>query len=73
MYRYYVDIQENMIDVEGAKAIAEMLKCNKTLEELCIVIDKGIEKNKIGNDGAKAFAATIALNTTLTSFCMSII
>ena len=66
-------MHENKIGVEGAKAMAEMLKCNKTLTELCIVIDKDIEKNNIGDDGAKALAATLEMNTKLTSLCMSII
>jgi len=48
-----------MITVDGAKALAEMLKENTGLQEL------NLDNNNIGAEGVEAIASALTVNTTL--------
>jgi len=60
-----LNINENNLGDEGAKALAEGLKANKTLKSLDLSL------NYIGDEGAKAIAAMLDVNKTLTSLTIS--
>ena len=49
-------MSNNNIGVEGAKAIAEALKVNKSITELYLW------NNNIGDEGAKAIAEALKVN-----------
>ena len=68
----------NGIGAEGAKAMSEMLKVNKTLKSLTLNSEEEKRKrnkmkeewmtgNSIGVDGAKALSEMLKVNNTLTS------
>ena len=55
-----IDVYHKDINAVGAKAIAEVLKTNKTLTDLRLTA------NKIGDEGGKAFAEALKTNKTMT-------
>ena len=55
-----LDLHDNKIGVDGAKAIAEALKVNPVLTSL------DLQMNSIGDDGAKAIAEALKVNPVLT-------
>eukprot|EP00808_Paulinella_micropora_P028888 g74561.t1 len=60
-----LDISVNYIGPQGAAAIANMLKVNKT------VINIALASNEIGHAGAKAMGAALKVNNMLTSLELS--
>ena len=68
---------DNMIGAEGAKAMSEMVKVNKTLTSLTLNSEeeKTVKEKKedwmtdngIGAEGAKALSEMLKVNSTLTS------
>jgi len=55
-----INLKNNDIDTEGAKALAEALKVNRTLTNI------NLHSNDIGNEGAKALAEALKANSTVT-------
>jgi len=54
-----LDISSNQVDEEGARAMASMLRINKTLREL------NISFNFVGDEGTKLMAAALLRNVSL--------
>ena len=61
-----IDVYHKDITAVGAKAIAEVLKTNKTLTDLRLTA------NKIGDEGAKALAKALETNATLKKMSLTI-
>jgi hypothetical protein len=59
-----LDLEDNNIGAEGAKAIAEALKVNMILTTL------GLSANSIGDEGAKAIAEALKVNAVLTDLAL---
>jgi Ran GTPase-activating protein (RanGAP) involved in mRNA processing and transport len=59
-----LDLYNNSIGNDGAKAIAEALKVNTVLTRL------DLDTNSIGNDGTKAIAEALKVNTVLTTLSL---
>ena len=59
-----LELSNNSIDDDGAKAIAESLKVNTVLTRLIL------GGNSIGDDGAKAIAEALKDNTVLTKLSL---
>ena len=60
-----INLSDNSIGNEGARAIAQSLEKNCTLTSI------NLSDNSIGNEGAKAIAQALKTNTTLTSMDLS--
>ena len=58
-------LSHNKISDEGAKALAEMLRNNQTLENLSLA------GNRIGNDGGETLVASLCDNTTLSKLLLA--
>ena len=59
-----LDLSDTEIDVEGARAIAKMLKSNTSIQEL------NLSFNSIGDEGATSIASVLDGNSTLHSLKM---
>jgi hypothetical protein len=59
-----VNLDYNNIGAEGAKYVAEALKVNTSLTEICL------DDNEIGAEGAKYVAEALKVNTSLTEITL---
>ena len=70
---YYIHIGGNNIGDEGAKAIAESLKINNSINSINLgnlyklIYYIYIGSNNIGNEGAKAIAESLKINNSIYS------
>ncbi|CAL1167424.1 unnamed protein product [Cladocopium goreaui] len=60
-----IDLGNTCISDDGAQALAEALRCNQTLEVLCL------QEDQITDVGAKALAEALAVNKTLRSLTLT--
>ena len=58
-------LTDNQVGDEGARALSEGLKANKTLEEL--YLNGSLNRGNIGPEGAKYIAEMLKVNSPLTS------